>query len=168
MAVQAEIVRQTQILADLGPDPRQMQQGKGHFQPPQRRPTQYPSPQGPPPFQNNRPSQTGPVPMDVNAARMGGSLTDDEKQRLMQENKCFYCKEIGHRTRQCPKKPPRRPATACITEVKDDDTSSVSSHSTTTSNTSLTSEGLATQLCTMASNEQSALFDQMITEDLDF
>ena len=87
----------------------------------------------------------------------------------MQENKCFYCKGVGHRAKQCFKKPQKGPATARITEVKDDDdTSSVSSRSTTTSTTSLTSDGLAAQLRAMASDERSALFDQMIAEDLDF
>ena len=57
---------------------------------------------------------------------------------------------------------------ARITEVKDNNTSSTSSHSTTTTNTSLTSKGLTAQLRAMASDKQSALFDQMIAEDLDF
>ena len=105
--------------------------------------------------------------MDVDAAQLGGSLTDDEKKKLMQENKCFYCKEPEHRAKQCLKKP-RRLAMAHITEARDNDMSSVSSHSTSTSNTSLTSEELAAQLRTMASDERSALFDQMITKDLDF
>ena len=66
--VRAEIIRQAQILADLGPDPRlTQQQGKGRFQP-QKRPTQYPPPRGPPPFRSNRPAQPGPIPMDVDAA----------------------------------------------------------------------------------------------------
>ena len=149
-------------MADLGPDPRQaQQQGRGHFQ---QRPTQYlppwePPPRGPPPFQNNRPAQSGPVPMDVDAARLGGSLTDNKKRKLMQENKCFYCKEIGHCAKQCFKKPRRSPATAHITEVKDNDMSSISSHSTTSTNMSLTSKGLAAQLRAMASDKRSALFD---------
>jgi len=87
----------------------------------------------------------------------------------MQENKCFYCKEVGHCAKQCFKKPRRSPTTARITKVKDDDDmSSTSSRSTTTTNTFLTSDDLAAQLHAMASDEQSALFDQMITEDLDF
>ena len=107
--------------------------------------------------------------MDVDATRLGGSLTDEEKKKLMDENKCFYCKGVGHRAKQCFKKPRQKPATARITEVKDDDdTSSTSSCSTTTTNTSLTSDGLAAQLRAMASDERSALFDQMIAEDLDF
>ena len=106
--------------------------------------------------------------MDVDAAWMGGSLTDDKWQKLMQENKCFYCKEVEHCAKQCAKKPCQNPSTACITEIKDNNASSTSSHSTNASNTSLTSEGLAAQLHAMASDEHSTLFNQMIAKDLDF
>ena len=76
-AMRAKIVRQAQILVNLEPDPQQQLQGGGHFQP-QRRPMQYSPPRGPPPPHTNRPTQLGPVPMDVDAACLGESLTDDE------------------------------------------------------------------------------------------
>jgi hypothetical protein len=31
-------------------------------------------------------------------------LTDDERQRLRNENKCFYCRANGHRAFECPAK----------------------------------------------------------------
>ena len=43
--------------------------------------------------------------MDVDVARLGGPLTPEERKRLMDENRCFYCRDKGHRTNRCWKKP---------------------------------------------------------------
>ena len=51
------------------------------------------------------PSQPRYVPMDVNVARLGGPLTPDERKQLMEENRCFYCRDKGHRANRCWKKP---------------------------------------------------------------
>ena len=55
------------------------------------------------------------VPMDLSMGRLGGNLTDADKKKLMDEGRCFYCKEKGHRANQCPKKPQRRPLAAQTT-----------------------------------------------------
>jgi hypothetical protein len=42
-----------------------------------------------------------------------------ERQKLVQENKCFYCKQEGHRAFECPKKeqPKNRPTEIKVVEV---------------------------------------------------
>ena len=50
-------------------------------------------------------SQPRYVPMDVDVARLGGPLTPEERKRLMDENRCFYCRDKGHRANKCWKKP---------------------------------------------------------------
>ena len=41
-------------------------------------------------------SQPRYVPMDVDAVRLGGPLTLEERKRLFKENRCFYCRDKGH------------------------------------------------------------------------
>ena len=48
--------------------------------------------------------------MDIDMTRLGGALTDKEKWKLQQENKCFYCKIKGHISRNCRKKAANRAA----------------------------------------------------------
>ena len=48
------------------------------------------------------------VPMDVDVARLGGPLTPEERKRLMDENRCFYCRDKGHRATRCWKKPAKQ------------------------------------------------------------
>ena len=50
-------------------------------------------------------SQPRYVPMDVDVARLGGPLTPEERKQLMDENRCFYCRDKGHRANRCWKKP---------------------------------------------------------------
>ncbi|KAI2694757.1 transcriptional regulator family: Zinc finger, CCHC-type [Penicillium roqueforti] len=38
------------------------------------------------------------------SASYAGNMTTTEREALMREGKCFYCKEKGHMTRDCPKK----------------------------------------------------------------
>jgi len=49
--------------------------------------------------------------MDVDATEAAkidaahtNNLTNQQKATLMQENKCFYCKKVGHRAKDCYKK----------------------------------------------------------------
>jgi hypothetical protein len=43
--------------------------------------------------------------MEVDAAQLGGPLTPEERKRLFDENRCFYCRDKGHRSAHCWKKP---------------------------------------------------------------
>ena len=43
--------------------------------------------------------------MDVNAVQLGGPLTPEERKRLFEENRCFYCQDKGHCVSRCWKKP---------------------------------------------------------------
>jgi hypothetical protein len=64
----------------------------------------YPSQQFTPPKPNNLPRNnvtTGPappryVPMEVDAVQLGGPLTPEERKRLFDEKRCFYCRDKGH------------------------------------------------------------------------
>lgn len=55
----------------------------------------------------------GPTPMDVNNIESDTdeeelaalSATQQEREKLMKEGRCFYCKEHGHTKRDCPKHP---------------------------------------------------------------
>lgn len=42
---------------------------------------------------------------DTKTTGSGLSISKAEKEKLFKENKCLYCKEIGHFARDCPKKP---------------------------------------------------------------
>ena len=68
--------------------------------------------------------------MDLSLGRLGGNLSETDKKKLMDEGRCFYCKEKGHRTNRCPKKPQQQPSTnhpnpppsrTHVTEVADDE-----------------------------------------------
>lgn len=43
-------------------------------------------------------------PMELDAIRIRGSLTEEERNNLRQKGCCFYCRESGHIARYCPKK----------------------------------------------------------------
>ena len=95
-AAKKEILRRAQIKAEM---PSKNQAGM---------------PFSPKPFQrfnqakNNvatRSSQPRYVPMDVDAVKLGGPLTPEERKRLFEENRCFYCRDKGHHTNKCWKKP---------------------------------------------------------------
>jgi hypothetical protein len=48
----------------------------------------------------------GPSPMELGAMmhQRHSTMTDEERRRLQQEGRCFYCKEKGHIAPLCPKK----------------------------------------------------------------
>jgi Zinc knuckle len=50
-------------------------------------------------------SSCDPNVMDVDAITTQNPLSEEEKKRLMAEGRCFFCKQQGHMSRNCPKKP---------------------------------------------------------------
>jgi Retrotransposon gag protein/Zinc knuckle len=56
-------------------------------------------------------SSRDPNAMDVNAINTRNPLNDEEKWWLMAEGRCFFCKQQGHMSRNCPKKPSRSTTT---------------------------------------------------------
>jgi Retrotransposon gag protein/Zinc knuckle len=50
-------------------------------------------------------SSHDPNAMDVDAISTRNPLSEEEKKRLMTEGRCFFCKQQGHMSRNCPKKP---------------------------------------------------------------
>ena len=50
-----------------------------------------------------RTTSQGGAAMDINALR-GPDLSQEEKDKLMKANACFYCTKPGHRARECRKK----------------------------------------------------------------
>jgi hypothetical protein len=56
-------------------------------------------------------SSRDPNAMDIDAISTRNSLSEEEKKRLMAEGQCFFCKQQGHMSQNCPKKPSRSNAT---------------------------------------------------------
>jgi hypothetical protein len=67
--------------------------------------------------------QRDPDAMDIDAIRITGKLSDEERTRLMKEGRCFCCKKLGHMSRACPEKGkgkgPDRPHSSQGQYVKD-------------------------------------------------
>ena len=151
-AAQTEVLRQAQINADLGPNPFPRREGP---QNPQR-------PQGG--GYRPRDPSLATIPMDLSMGRLGGNLSDADKKKLMDEGRCFYCKEKGHCANRCPKKPQQRPPTTQTT---------FPSHARVTEATN--SEGtkeevwdLRMQLQAMTTEDRGELLDSLMRDDLDF
>jgi hypothetical protein len=56
-------------------------------------------------------SSRDPNAMDVDTISTRNPLSDEEKRCLMAEGCCFFCKQQGHMSRGCPKKPSCQNAT---------------------------------------------------------
>ena len=57
----------------------------------------------------------------IRAINQSGQMTREERTRLVQEGRCFRCKEKGHQSRNCPKNPGgsnRKPGTLNKYDVK--------------------------------------------------
>ena len=82
----------------------------------------------------------------------------------MDEGRCFYCKEKGHRANRCPKKSRQRPPTtqntfpscAQVTEATDGE------------NTKEEVRDLRMQLQAMTTEDRGELLDSLMRDDLDF
>jgi hypothetical protein len=100
--------------------------------------------------------------MDLSMGRLGGNLSDADKKKLMDEGRCFYCKDKGHRANRCPKKPQQRPPTAMppsrarVTEAPNDE------------KTKEEIRDLRMQLQAMTTEDRGDLLDSLMRDDLDF
>ena len=102
--------------------------------------------------------------MDLSMGHLGGNLSDTDKKKLMDEGRCFYCKEKGHRANWCPKKPRQRPPStqnslpsrARTTEVTED------------KNAKEEVRDLRMQLQAMTTKDRGELLDSLMRDDLDF
>ena len=102
--------------------------------------------------------------MDLSIGWLGGNLSKADKKKLMDEGRCFYCKEKGHHTNRCPKKPRQQPSTSrpnppshtCVTEVADDENTKPDVHD------------LRMQLQAMTTEDRGDLLDSLMCNDLDF
>ena len=100
--------------------------------------------------------------MDLSMGRLGGNLSDANKKKLMDEGRCFYCREKGHCANQCPKKPRQRPPTttllsrARVTETTDGE------------NAKDEVRDLRMQLQAMTTEDRGELLDSLMRDDLDF
>ena len=101
--------------------------------------------------------------MDLSMGRLGGNLTDADKKKLMDEGRCFYCKEKGHRANRCPKKPRQRPAAqttlpsrARVTEVTNEEQAKEEVRD------------LQMQLQAMTTEDRGELLNSLMHDDLDF
>ena len=102
--------------------------------------------------------------MDLSMGRLGGNLSDADKKKLMDEGRCFYCKEKGHHANRCPKKPrqqlpasrPNPPSRTWVTEATD--------------NENIKEEvwDLRMQLQAMTTEDRGELLDSLMRDDLDF
>ena len=146
-----EVLRQAQINADLGPNPFPQREGPRN---PQR-------PQG---GYCPRDPSLATVPMDLSMGCLGGNLTDADKKKLMDEGRCFYCKEKGHRANRCPKKPRQWPPTTQTTFPS-------RARVTEATNGEDTKEevwDLHMQLQAMTTEDRGELLDSLMRNDLDF
>ena len=102
--------------------------------------------------------------MDLSMGCLGGNLTEADKKKLMDEGRCFYCKEKGHRANRCPKKPQRRPPTvqtplpsrARVTEATNEE------------NAKDEVRDLRMQLQAMTTEDRGELLDSLMRDNLDF
>ena len=150
-AAQTEVLRQAQINADLGPNPFPRWEGPRN---PQR-------PQG---GYRPRDPSLATVPMDLSMGHLGGNLTDTDKKKLMDEGRCFYCKEKGHRTNRCPKKPRTRPPPAQTTLPSRARVTEVTNGEDAKEEV----QDLRMQLQAMTTKDRGELLDSLMHDDLDF
>jgi Zinc knuckle len=92
---------------------------------------------------------------------------DPDRERLICEGRCFYCKEQGHLSRECPVKKKRNdnatgPARARVTKIP-----KVTTTPTPTSSKELSNEEVAKALKAMSDEERGKLAE-FLSQDLSF
>ena len=120
-------------------------------------------------------SQPRYVPMDVDAVRLGGPLTAEERKRLFEENRCFYCRDKGHRANRCWKKPNNQRNTTPpvlketnpfrIRATTMDQTLTPPAAPPSNDQGSTPREQITTRLKNLSKDEYNNLLNEMMTED---
>jgi Zinc knuckle len=104
--------------------------------------------------------------MDVDiTTTQNNRIPDPDREQLIREGHCFYCKEQGHLSRECPiKKKQNATSTtrACVTE-----TSEVAATTTTTSSDKLSNMEVAKALKAMSDEERGKLAE-FLSQDSSF
>jgi Zinc knuckle len=105
--------------------------------------------------------------MDVDVTTTQSNRTPDpDREHLIHEGRCFYCKEQGHLSRECPVKKKRNANTTGTTRVRVTETSEVAATNTPTSSKP-TNEEIAKALKAMSDEERGKLAESL-SQDLSF
>ena len=105
-----------------------------------------------------------PTPMDVDTIRTT-SMTSDEKKKLFEEKKCFYCKKEGHISKNCPKKKKKKEEKekGAANAVETSDAASQGSDSTC-----VPQDKLMDQIRGLSESDRNSLYDELQSLDSDF
>jgi Zinc knuckle len=104
--------------------------------------------------------QRDPDAMDVDVTTTQSNRTPDpDRERLIREGHCFYCKEQGHLSRECPKK--KKQNIAGTTRARVTETTEVTATPTTTSPDKLTNTEVAKALKAMSDEERGKLAEYL-------
>ena len=114
-----------------------------------------------------------PDAMDVDLARLSKTLSNEEMAKLKAENRCFYCKKVGHAANKCyTKKRDQEAANKQNSEVKAAEATSEPSTNPPSyqveAGTSSSVNVCSTQIRAMTSDQRNQLFNQLMTDSLDF
>jgi hypothetical protein len=97
--------------------------------------------------------------MDVDSISIG-ALSKQEKDRLIKENKCFYCKEAGHVSKNCPKKKKKPSTSARVTDT--------ASEADTEATVVTAKDSLLSGIKDLTQQERDELYADLCLEDQDF
>ena len=112
--------------------------------------------------------------MDVDVTCLSKTLSNEEMAKLKAENRCFYCKKVGHTANKCyTKKRDQEAANKKDSEIKAAEATSKPSSNPPSyqveAGTSSSSVNVcSTQIRAMTSDQRNQLFDQLMTDSLDF
>jgi len=65
------------------------------------------------------PAPTGPIPMDIDNSRYR-KLTEKDKEQLMKNRACFYCRKLGHMISSCPARNAKKPSYSHLAKSRQD------------------------------------------------
>jgi hypothetical protein len=105
--------------------------------------------------------------MDIDLIQTG-RMSNKERQKLIKEGCCFYCKDVGHLSQECPKKPKlctnNMPARSqAIAMVENSENAPV-----TAQNQGLGVTDLAEALKNLSEEDQGQLLDEIVSGQLSF